>query len=65
MSQLVVPIFSAVAIPLAASVLVPVVVVPASVMVSVVIGIVQLVVALTNVRTVPIGKATDPLAGIV
>jgi hypothetical protein len=58
---------TAVAIPFAARVLVPVEVPPANLMVSVVIAI-STVVALgpaINVRVVPIGYATEPLAGIV
>ncbi len=57
----------AVATPLAASVLLPVVPAHASTNVSVVIAIVitQADVSLTNVRAVPIGYATDALAGIV
>lgn len=49
-----------------ANVRVPVVVPPASVRVSVVIGTVQATVApLTMEMVVPIGNATEPLAGIV
>ncbi len=65
MIQVVDVIFTAVATPYWASVLVPVVPGPQRYMVSVVMGMVELVDMLMNVTEVPIGYATVPLAGIV
>ncbi len=65
MIQLVDATFIAVAIPFAANVRLPVVPAPANVMVSVVIEIVTVFMAFTNVRHVPIGYATDEFAGMV
>ena len=59
------PIFSAVAMPLAASARVPVVPAPARVIVSVVMAMLRTFTSLTKVRVVPIGKAMLPFAGIV
>jgi hypothetical protein len=65
-TQIVEVIFTAVAMPRAARVLVPVVVVPARYIVSVVIAIdVETEAADINVIVVPTGNATDPFAGIV
>ena len=65
MIQDVAPIFSAVAMPLAASARVPVVPAPARVIVSVVMAMLRTLISFTNVRVVPIGKAMLPFAGIV
>ena len=67
MTQRVAVTFTAVATPLSARVREPVEPVPAMTSVSVVIAIVMLPAALslTNVTAVPIGKATELLAGIV
>ena len=67
MYQVVLATFTAVAIALAASVLVPVDPVPAKYMVSVVIAILVALDAgpAMNVTAVPIGNATEPLAGMV